>query len=276
LLQRYYAASIKIPGSPINFLFTREIAMRLHTISFCLVLFSAIEQSRAAEEQPRTISTSGEAVIYVQPDEVILNFGVDSRDAGLDKAVAANEAASAKLLAAVKKLGIEDKYIQTDNLDVSIVYRDHNALAIDGYDVERSYCVKLKDIKKFQTLVETVLKNGANRIGSFDFRTTELRKHRDKARAMAIEAAKEKAIALAGELKCKVGPPRTINENAGYWGGYGGYNRYANATNSQIQVQSGGGGDADDKGQLPLGQISVRANVSVTFDLVVSDEPAKN
>ncbi len=36
-----------------------------------------------------------------------------------------------------------------------------------------------------------------------------------------------------------------------------------------------GGGEADDGGQLPLGQISIRANVSVTFDLVVADEPAK-
>jgi uncharacterized protein YggE len=251
--------------------------MRLPTITLCLFLFIAAQSSPAAEEQPRTISTSGEAVIYVQPDEVIFNFGVETRDAGLDKAVAANEAASAKLLAAVKKLGIEDKHIQTDNLDVDIVYRDHNALAIDGYNVRRSYCVKLKDIKKFQTLVETALKNGANRIGSFDFRTTELRKHRDKARAMAIEAAKEKAAALAGELKCQIGPPRTINENAGFWGyGGGNYNRYANSYNSQVQVQSGGGGgEADDGGQLPLGQISVRANVSVTFDLVVAVEPAK-
>jgi uncharacterized protein len=261
---------------PMLFTFPRGVTMYLRPISLGLILLTTIQSSRAAEEQPRTVTTSGEAVIYVQPDEVIFNFGVDTRDAGLDKAVAANEAASTKLLAAVKKLGIEEKHIQTDQLNVSIVYRDHNAIAIDGYNVQRSYCVKLKDPKKFQTLVETALKNGANRVGSFDFRTTELRKHRDKARAMAIEAAKEKAADLAGELKCQIGNPRTINENAGYWGYGGGFNRYAYGNNAQVQAQAPAGGEADDEGQLPLGQISVRANVSVTFDLLVPDRPAGN
>ncbi len=51
----------------------------------------------AAEEKPadvRSISTSGEAVIYVVPDEIIVNFGIETVDADLEKAKATNDAAS--------------------------------------------------------------------------------------------------------------------------------------------------------------------------------------
>jgi uncharacterized protein YggE len=249
--------------------------MRLFAVAFCFVALNVFQFSRADETQSRTVATSGEAVVYVQPDEVIFNFGIDTRNANLDEAVASNDKAAAKLLAAVKKLGIKEKDVQTDNLNVSIVYRNHNDLTIDGYNVQRGYCVKLKDVTKFQTLVETVLKNGANRIGSFDFRTTELRKHRDRARAMATAAAKEKASALAGELGCRIGSPRTINETSSYWGYWGDNNRYAYGNAMQnVHQQSPAGGQPDEEGQLPLGQISIRANVSVTFDLVVAVDPA--
>jgi len=78
------------------------------------------------------------------------------------------------------------------------------------------------------------------------------------------------AEALAGELKCKVGNPRTISEgggSAGYWGGSRFNSFNSMAQNSAQYIPSGGEGD--DGGRLPLGQIGVRASVSVTFDLIV-------
>src|SRR5262245_43273630 len=185
----------------------------------CLLTASGI---RADESKERTITTSGESVVYVEPDEVILDFAVETRDQSLEKAESLNNEAAAKLVAAVKKLGIEDRYVQTDHLNVQILYHNGNDLVVSGYSASRGYSVTLKDPKQFETLVDTVLKNGANRISNFEFRTKQLRKFRDQARAMAIKAAHEKAEALAGELKCKVGNPRAISEgggSSGYWGG---------------------------------------------------------
>jgi len=234
--------------------------------SICLLM---INSALADESKERTITTSGESVVYVEPDEVILDFAVETRDQSLDKAQSLNNEAAAKLVAAVKKLGIEERHIQTDHLTVQILYHNGNDLVVSGYSATRGYSVTLKDPKQFEALVDTVLKNGANRINNFEFRTKELRKFRDQARAMAIKAAHEKAEALAGELKCKVGNPRTISEgggSAGYWGGRG--NSFNSmAQNSAQYIPSGGEGD--DAGRLPLGQIGVRANVSATFDLIV-------
>jgi uncharacterized protein len=232
-----------------------------------LVIALAANYSVADEDKDRTITTAGEAVVYAEPDEVVFQFGVETRDQSLDQAESRNEQAAAKLVGAIKKLGVEDQQISTAQLNVQILYQENRDLLISGYSVNRAYSVCLKDPKKCQALVDMVLKNGGNRINGLEFRTKELRKYRDQARAMAIKASLEKAEALAGELKCKPGNPRNISETGSYWGYWGG-SSYANTmSQNAAQVIPSGGEGADPQG-LPLGQIAVRANVSVTFDLI--------
>jgi uncharacterized protein YggE len=220
----------------------------------------------------RTISTTGESVVYVTPDEVLVSFGVETFNADLDKSKADNDARSTKLLAAVKALGIEDKHVQTDTLNIEVRYKDYNRNTIEteGYFARRQYSVTLKDTKLFEKLIDTVLKNGGNRLMGFEFRTTELRKHRDEARKLAIKAAKEKAVDLAKELGMGIGKPRTIGEGySGFYGGRGWYGSWGNSFNvaqNSVQVAPGGGG-GEGEGTLPLGQLAVRASISVTFDL---------
>jgi uncharacterized protein len=222
----------------------------------------------AFAETERTISTTGEATVYVVPDRVVVNFGIETFHADLDKAKAANEAASTKLMKAILALNIEKKDIATDRLQVEIhrPYESGRYVEIDGYFVRRGYAVTLRDVKLFEQLVDAALKNGANQIHGVNFSTTDLRKYRDQARQMAIKAAKEKAVALAKELDCAVGKPKTISEGGGYvyFGGYR-WDR-GGSIMSQNAVQSVSG--PPDTGEaLPLGQIAVSASVSTTFDL---------
>jgi uncharacterized protein YggE len=213
---------------------------------------------------PRTISTSGESIVYVVPDEVVINLGVETFNADLEKSRSENDERSARMLKAIKALGVEDKHVQSDTLNVEIQYGDRRSSVV-GYAARRSYSITLKDTKLFEKLVPTALQNGGNQIHGFQFRTSELRKHRDAARKMAIKAAKEKAVALAGELEMKVGKPRTINESGGYFygGGWGG-NSFANGSQNAVQAA---GGEGESGETTPLGQIAVRADVSVTFDM---------
>lgn len=215
-----------------------------------------------AQEQPRVISTNGEAVIFVVPDEVIINLGVETYATELDDSKKQNDEHARKLVEAIQSMGIEEKHIGTSQMEVAIDYKDNSRAdrGVEGYTVRRNYSVKLKDVQRLENFIDTTLKSGANRLTGVDFQTTELRKHRDEARRMAIRAAKEKAQLLAGELDSKVGKPRTINEGGGYYAPRGRYNASQNAFQD-----TGGGGEGE--GTLPLGQIEIRANISVTFDL---------
>jgi len=232
-------------------------------LAFMTVLVLMVSTVAAAEEVP-VISTSGQATVYVVPDKVVVLLGVQTFDASLDKAKAANESASGQLVKAVRAAGVNQSDIGTDQLSVEIRYKDtHNYTDIEGYFVRRIYSVTIKDVKLVEPLVDTALKNGANLIGDISFQSTELRKYRDQAREMAIRAAKEKAVALARVLDCTVGKPRNITESSGGYYGSRASNRNSNA---QVSVQQvGGGGDSGET--LPLGKIAVEATVSVTFEL---------
>lgn len=247
--------------------------MSRHALLALLPLALLTARAAGDEVPPRSISTTGESVIYVTPDEVQVNFGIETFDADLDKAKAVNDDRGGRLVAAVKELCIDSKYIQTDTLQIEIQYRSNRPWeGIAGYFARRAYSVKLKETKQFEKLIDAGLKNGANQLLGFNFRTTELRKYRDQARKMAIKAAKEKALDLATELDCGVGKPRTISEGyAGYLGNYAWqYNNTVMMQNAVQEAPAAAGGGQEEA--LPLGQIGIRAQVSVTFDL--TDAPA--
>ncbi len=247
----------------------RPTAVAIMVLSSIFVSRSFADE--AAGANPRLINVSGESVVYVVPDQAVVSFGIETFNENLDKAKAANDEAGTRLVKAIKAIGVEPRKIQTDTLQIAIEYPSGHAWeGIRGYFARRAYSVTLKDIKQFDALIDTGLKNGANQLMGFEFRTTELRKYRDQARAAAIKAAREKANDLAGGLQCAVGKPRTINEGSVSY--YGGYNRWGmqfqQMAQNSVQFAPGGGGAADEPEDLPLGQIGVRAQVSVTFDLV--------
>lgn len=108
--------------------------------------------------------------------------------------------------------------------------------------------------------------------------TTELRKHKDESRALAIEAAKEKAIALAKGLGQTIGKASMIQEiqedtysyyspwsSMGYYGGNLAGN--VNATSNTIANAQGASTQSTTSDDFSPGQIKVSARISVTFDL---------
>jgi uncharacterized protein YggE len=106
---------------------------------------------------------------------------------------------------------------------------------------------------------------GANHIHNVEFSTSQLRQHRDTARAMAIKAATEKANDMAAAAGLKVKKATSISSysyGGGSWyGRYGGRGYYANAQN--VIQEAGGGGP---QGTISLGRISVTASVTMTFE----------
>jgi uncharacterized protein YggE len=223
-------------------------------------------------EEPRMISASGEALVQVAPDIVVVGIGVETFRPTVEAARQANEADCARLLAAIKGLGVADGDIQTDVLNVELAYREggHPSRGIEGYYFRRAYSVTLQDPARFESLVTAALGAGANRLMGFEFKTRNLRPHRDEARLLAIRAAREKAQALSGAMGMKLGAVRTISEGGlGYsgayrsWWGWGGYGQGQSQNVMTTAGESEPGGET-----LPLGRIGVRASVSVTFDVV--------
>jgi uncharacterized protein YggE len=237
---------------------------RFPSIGLILLLLPAVALAQNAPQDLRTISVTGEAMIYVTPDQAVIAVGVDIFAAELDVAKAASDERARRILDAIRKLGIEEKHIATEDLRVALKYKTDKVWdGIAGFIVSRTYVVTLKDVKQLEELFDAAITAGANRVSDVTFTTNELRKHRDRARLLAIEAARDKAQALCAALGCQPGMPRTIQEGGVY---YSNMNYRGRANMSQNTVMNDGAGAEGDE-LAPPGQIVVRASVSVVFDI---------
>jgi uncharacterized protein len=216
----------------------------------------------------RSITVEAHSEVCVTPDSVQVTLTVIAIDRQLIKAKALNDDRMQRLIAAL--VGIVDgKHIQTDNIAINQHRDNGNYLkdAPDAYEVRRSTVVTLRAVKRFEELLTVALQAGANEVNGIDFQTTELRKHRDTARAMAMKAAKEKAIALAGEAGMSVGKPQTIVEGAGSSGYWSPFSSRGGYTQNSMQNASSEASEPSENGLAP-GMISVKASVTVSYDLL--------
>lgn len=244
---------------------------RWTAVAFALLLLSTPGQAQVylGGSGANTISVSGEAEIRVVPDEVIVSLGVETFDKILKASKAANDERIKRAIGVARDAGVPADHIQTDYLGVEPRYqRGDIALDLTGYVVRRTVIIRLRDLKKFEDLITGALEVGVTHVHGVEFRTTDLRAHRDRARTLAMTAAREKAALLAKDAGLKLGRITGIGEASyGYGSSYGsGWgSRYSMGT--QNVTQSMGGASMSTDTALAPGQISIRASVSVSFQL---------
>jgi len=239
-------------------------------LAFLLVVVFALPAWAEDRHEPRLITVTGDAEVKVAPDEVILTVGVETWNKDLGVAKAQNDERVRTVLALAKEFRIEQKHVQTDHISIEPRYRDnYERRKFIGYFVRKTIVFTLKDISKFEALLSRTLEAGANYVHGIQFRTTELRKHRDEARALAIRAAREKANDLAKELGQKVGKPYSVREDrAGWWYPYNTWwGGRSGGWMAQNVVQDYGLTSSVVGSSIALGQINVNAKVTVSFEL---------
>ena len=249
--------------------------MKIYLIIYALVtLTTALHaQYYGGNLDPRrTITVSGEAVVRVEPDEVVIHFGIESHDKVIKAAQDENKEILNSAISVAADKGIEKEKVKTEYLNIEPRWGDYyERKDFLGYLARNSFTVTLSNTNMFEELTSAMLEAGVTHIHNVQFRTTEFKKYREQARSLALKAAKEKAIKMASELGSVVGDPIRINEtNYGNWywynTGWWGFSRNSGMSQNVVQnVSSGSGGNSDG---IALGKISVKGSVSVTFELV--------
>jgi uncharacterized protein YggE len=218
----------------------------------------------------RTVNVSGTAVVNVTPNRALIQLGVQSNGGTPSAVKALNTATIESVIRTLKSLGVEAKDISTDRYIVQPIYENYNSLHIKGYRIDNVVAVTLGDVDVVSDVIVAALEVGANEVIDVELYTSELRKYRDQAREMAMQAAGEKAQALANTAGVDTGCVLNINENTWSY-----YNGWWSRDNQNLWVQnavqnvspSGGSGSLPQDGPVSLGQISIRAEVNATFSL---------
>lgn len=228
----------------------------------------------SAAERARTITVSGEAKVRVAPDQIIISMAVINKEKILDAAKKGNDKIVKSLISYLTEtIKVAPKRVQTDYLSVNPVYYSCSnseereglcdPLKIQYYNLNKGVQLRLDDLTKYESVIAKSLELGVNKISNIQFITTELRKHKDKARELATIAAKEKAQAVAGTLDMTLGKPFNINLNNVGWS----YSGRRLGMSQNTMRNEGGAGMDDDGSSLAVGQINVTASVTVSFDM---------
>lgn len=210
---------------------------------------------------PKTFQTSSDAILRVQPDQVVLSLGVENRGKELVATKIANAAIIKKAIAYCKQQGIPEKYIQTDYVRINPHFQYRNEVSLDYYSVSQVFSVVISDLEAYEGLLTELLKMGVNKVNSIEFRTTKLKEYRYQVRKMAIESAKEKAAFLSGEVGIKLGPIVNISETTNLPMNAFSRSNFANFSQNMMQTNSGAG----DIGSLSVGLLSLKATITLTY-----------
>ncbi len=231
------------------------------------VLIFSLQAFAQSGIEPPLITVSGQAEVRVPPDEVVFTLGVESVDKDISEAKKRTDDSVKEVLAIAKKNNVKAEDVQTSFIsaqpkyntdDVDYEQRRNMKREFVGYQVSKTIAVILRDISRFDSMLSDVLRAGVTRLSNVEFRDSQLRKHRDQARAMAIKAAQEKASLMAREIGQSIGPAYSITEGGG---------DYTPRAASQNVSSSISGDSSDRESAIAPGSISVTAQVTVRFRL---------
>jgi hypothetical protein len=161
--------------------------------------------------------------------------------------------------------------VQTDFIELGMEY-ESDGITPKYYYTRKSIVLVLHDVDRMEEVLAAAVDAGATHIHGVEFETTKLREHRDHARALAVQAATEKArdMAAAAGMKVLGGPIGISSANYGggswYGSGWGG-SRYATMAQNVNSMVNAGPGSGSGQGTIALGRISVTATVAMEFRL---------
>ena len=235
-------------------------------VPLILLLLTAAAVPAQDRPEPRLVTVSGEAEVNVSPDEVVYDVTVQTFNKVLKTAKQQTDEQLKGLIALARRSGVAEADTQTDLVEVKPQFRGNDSSrTFLGYWVRKDLVITLRDVSRSEALLSEMLDFGVWRVNSVTFQTSELRKHRDSARALAMKAAQEKAAALASAVGQKIGRAYSIEEDVPTRASAL-QNFSSNASSNAFSTVETAA-DSSWEGTLAPGKIKINARVTVKFVL---------
>jgi uncharacterized protein YggE len=156
---------------------------------------------------PNTVTVAGDAVVYAPPDRARLRFGVETEGETPEEAFRQHEQEVAGVLAAVRGLGIPDRWIQLEWVGLSERPEQRR-----GYVATRFVAVTTDSLRLVPELVSAVVDAGADHLAGLEYFLEVDDPFEDEALAAAFDRAEAKARGLAGAAGMRLGPVVAVAE----------------------------------------------------------------
>ncbi|WP_447725866.1 SIMPL domain-containing protein [Sphingomonas koreensis] len=151
------------------------------------------------------------------PDLVTINTGVVTQALTAAEALTDNAGRVKRVVAALKTAGVADRDIRSANISLQPQYRyaDNTPPVITGYQASNSIAVRFRDIARAGTILDALVREGANQIDGPNFVLDKPEAALDEARADAVAKARARAGLYARIAGLRVDRILSISENPG-------------------------------------------------------------
>jgi hypothetical protein len=156
------------------------------------------------------------------------------------------------VLATAKQMGIEAKDIQTEFVRLSKNY-EYNTKTYN-FAANQSVSIKVRDLKKYESLMNGLMDSGINRIDGISFSSSDNLALESQARKKAVENAKMKAQEYAGVLNQTIGKAISISEF-----------RQVSSPQPMYRAMAMESDSSGGEQTLAPGEMEIRVNVNVSF-----------
>src|SRR5437764_11677003 len=198
-----------------------------HTLLAALLLgATALPTATSAQQSPSItqtiagsrldISATGEVTRV--PDIAIISAGVVSRSATATGALQDAADRMQRVLAALKRAGVEDRDVQTSNSSLNPEYRyvENQPPQLTGYTASNQLTIRFRDIRNSGKILDALVSQGANQINGPSLTIDKPEAALDEARARAVAAGRARAELYARSLGMRIVRVVSVSESGGY------------------------------------------------------------
>ncbi|EJF99908.1 MULTISPECIES: SIMPL domain-containing protein [Flavobacterium] len=225
-------------------------------VLFLTIMFMTMSYGQEIKQIP-LINVNGEGKVKVAPDQVCISASVETKGNNAKDVKKQNDEKMDAVLKFIKKMNIPTADFKTKQVALNPQY-DYEKKKT-SYNATQTVEIVIKDLTKYDELMEGLVQQGINRIDRVSFESSKLAQYESEARKLAMKDAKVKAEEYVSVLGQKVGKAFTISDNSQV---YRPQPMYAAMRMKEADAMGGASNET-----LAIGEIEITANVSVSFML---------
>ena len=224
-----------------------------------LIVVLALSGCVANPNQPiRDLAATGNGKVYIAPDVAYINIGVHTEADSVADAINANSRQAEKVAAALEKLGIESKDVQTTAFNVypQQEYSPEGTVIRRYYSVDNTVYVTVRNLADLSKVLDEVVRAGANNINGISFDILDREGAQSEARDLAIANARQEAEEIAAASGVNLGEIQSVSV-------------YSNVSPVPVYEGKGGGAVYERAAEVPVsaGQLVISIDATIVYEI---------
>ncbi|WP_395053542.1 SIMPL domain-containing protein [Flavobacterium sp.] len=222
-----------------------------------ITLFATMVEAQEHQKQIPQIVVNGEGKIKVTPDQASITIAIETKGTKAIDVKKENDISVEKVIQFIKKMKLPKEDVLTQRVQLNPNY-DYDKKK-HSYIANQTIVINLKDLAKYDELMEGIVDAGANRIDNVEFKSSKINQIQSDARKAAMKDAMKKAEDYVSVLNGqKVGKALLINDNSQTYFPQPMFK----AANMSVMAD-----DSAPRETLAIGEMEVLCNVQVSFIL---------